>query len=50
MKNKDWKFWAVFFGLLLLGWWIWSRIQKTGQDAGTFINNAYVSPLKTLFG
>jgi len=50
VKNQDWKFWAVWIGLILIGLWIYSRVQKTAQDAGTAANNLYINPLKTLFG
>lgn len=50
MNNKDWKFWAVWLALILIGYWIWTRIQKTGQDAGRAADNLYLNPLKQLFG
>lgn len=50
MKNQGWKFWAVWIGLLLVGYWIWTRIAKTGSDAGTAADNLYFDPIKQLFG
>ena len=49
MKNKDWKFWAVWIGLLLVGWWVYSRVKQTASDAGTVAQNVYIDPLKILF-
>jgi len=50
VKNKDWKFWAVFVGLLLIGYLIYRRIKQTQTDASNFAKEVYINPLKTLFG
>jgi hypothetical protein len=50
VKKDQIKFWAVFLGLLLLGWWIYSRVKATATDANTAVHNLYTNPLKTLFG
>lgn len=50
MKQKDWHFWAVWIGLLIVAYFVWTRVTKTASDAATFGNNAFVSPLKFLLG
>lgn len=49
MKN-NWKFWAVWGGLLFVAYLIYLQIKKTATDEGKFVQNAFIDPLKILFG
>jgi hypothetical protein len=47
--NQNKRFWTTFVVLLLIGYFIWTRIAKTASDAGTAADNLYIHPLKSLF-